>query len=586
MINKFKEKFKNFKLGTKIIVYYFLISIISLNFCIFIYQKVNGGIMTNKVSEMSFQILKTVDVNLKLLIYTVDNESKILISNLNLQNVLRNGDYGFTYKNQASINRYLTEFIQSNMFISSIYILDNDGNRYYVDKNDYKVFSLQNIKASYWYDDIQNLKGGYMVKLNGGGLFDHPNEKCISLMRIINDLENQMPIGIMIINIPEKAIDNSLKHIVSSDEAIIHIKDDNNHDIISSTDLSKYNIKENIKNHMLNNYYYSIEKVHGKSYITSYLQNEIGWTIISILPFNELSNQANVSILIILGVLLLNALLSLIGLALVSSSITKPINKLINSMKGVEAGEFRKVSINTGNDEIGKLKDVYNAMICKIENLIQQVIKDQKVKRKVELTVLQSQIKPHFLYNSFDTISSLALDNRNEEVYKLIKSLGSFYKTSLSKGKEVISIKEELQTVKSYLFIQQIRYENLFEVKMDIDERANNYRILKLVLQPLVENSIYHGIKPARRNGNLFISTSLKNDYIELVVQDDGIGISNEILKGIKNKTAGGIGLCGTMERLNIFYNGAVKFELESKIGCGTKIMIHLPIVQEENYEQ
>jgi two-component system sensor histidine kinase YesM len=586
MINKFKEEFKNFKLGTKIIVYYFVISIISLSFCIFIYQKVNGGIMISKVSDMSLQTLKTVGENLEMLIYNVDNESKILISNLNLQKTLRTYNYSFNYKDQASINRYLTEFIQSNMFISSIYIFDNNGNRYFVDKKDYKAFSLQNIKDSYWYDDIQNLKGGYMVRLNGGGLFNQPNQKFISFMRIINDLETGKPIGIMIINIPEKAISNSFKNIVSTGEAIIQIKDEYNNDILSSTDLSKYNIKENYKNEMVNNYYYSIEKVQGKSYISSYLENKLGWTIISILPFNELSNQANVSKLIILGVLLLNALLILIGLALVSSSITKPIDKLINSMKGVEAGEFKKVSINTGNDEIGKLKDVYNAMICKIENLIQQIIEDQKIKRKVELDVLQAQIKPHFLYNSFDTVSSLALDNRNEEVYKLIKSLGSFYRTSLGKGKEVISIKEELQTVKSYLYIQQIRYENLFEFKMDIDERANNYRILKLVLQPLVENSIYHGIKPTRRDGNIFISTSLQKDYIELVVQDDGIGISNKILERIKNETLGGIGLRGTMERLNIFYNGSAKFEFESKIGCGTKITIHVPIVQEENYER
>ncbi|MDP4088925.1 MAG: histidine kinase [Bacillota bacterium] len=585
MISKFKEEFKNFKLGTKVIVYYFVISIISLSFCIFIYQKVNGGIMTEKVSEMSLQTLKTVDENLELLIYNVDNESKILISNLNLQKTLRTGDYGFNYKDQASINRYLTEFIQSNMFISSIYIFDNYGNRYFVDKKDYKAFSLQNIKDSYWYDDIEKLKGGYMVRLNGGGLFNQPNQKYISFMRIFNDLETGKPIGIMIINIPEKAINNSFKNIVSSGEAIIQIKDEYNNDILSTTDLSKYNIKENIKSQMVDNYYYSIEKVQGKSYITSYLENKLRWTIISILPFNELSNQANVSKLIILGLLLLNALLILIGLAIVSSSITKPIDKLINSMKGVEAGEFKKVSIATGNDEIGKLKDVYNAMICKIESLIQQVIEDQKIKRKVELDVLQAQIKPHFLYNSFDTVSSLALDNRNEEVYLLIKSLGSFYRTSLSKGNEVISIKEELQTVKSYLIIQQIRYENLFEVKMDIDERANNYKILKLVLQPLVENSIYHGIKPARRNGNIFISTSLQDDYIELVVQDDGIGISSEMLEWIKNENNGGIGLRGTMERLNIFYNGAVRFELESKVGYGTKITIHVPIDQEASYE-
>lgn len=157
-------------------------------------------------------------------------------------------------------------------------------------------------------------------------------------------------------------------------------------------------------------------------------------------------------------------------------------------MKGVENGEFKEVNIDTGNDEIGKLKNVYNTMIYKIENLIEQIVKEQKIKRKAELDVLQSQIKPHFLYNSFDTISSLALDNRNDEVYKIIKALGNFYRTSLSNGKEVISIEEEIKTVKSYLTIQQIRYDNMFNVNISVDERANKYKILKLILQPLVEN--------------------------------------------------------------------------------------------------
>jgi two-component system sensor histidine kinase YesM len=244
------------------------------------------------------------------------------------------------------------------------------------------------------------------------------------------------------------------------------------------------------------------------------------------------------------------------------------------------------VNIETGNDEIGKLKNVYNTMICKIENLIEEIVKEQRVKRKAELDVLQSQIKPHFLYNSFDAISSLALDGRNDEVYKIIKALGNFYRMSLSNGKEVITVDEELQTVKSYLTIQQIRYDNMFTVTMDIDERISKYKILKLVLQPLIENSIYHGIKPTRKRGNIFISTSLKSDYVELVVQDDGVGISKDKLSSIQNHNIEGIGLHGTIERLNIFYNGKSKFEVKSEVGKGAKVTIYIPIEQEENNEQ
>ncbi|MGV8983134.1 sensor histidine kinase [Clostridium sp.] len=586
MRKKIMEIFKNFKIGTKIIVCYFIISVISISFSTFIYQKINNRIMTQKVGEMAVQTLQTIDSNLKILIYTVNNESKILLSNQNIQNVLKKGDENFNYNGQTTVNRNLTELIQSNMFISSVYVFDNYGNRYFVDKKAHKSFTLQDIKNSYWYNDLQKAQGGYLLKTNGGRLFDQPNQKFISIIRIINDLESQKPIGTMVINIPEEAIMASLKNITEKGDIGIMLRDENNNDILNSKDLTQYNIKESAQYEMNGNNFYHIEKVKGNNYIISYLKNDLNFTIISIVPFSEISKQSNIYMLVILGMLFLSSIMSFSGLILVSSSITKPIDKLIKSMKAVENGEFKSVNINTGNDEIGKLKNVYNTMIYKIENLIEQIRTEQKIKRKAELNVLQSQIKPHFLYNSFDAISCLALEGRNEEVYQIIKALGNFYRTSLSNGREVVTVEEELQTVKSYITIQQIRYDNLFVINMDIDEKANGYKILKLVLQPLVENSIYHGIKPTRKKGEIFISTSLKNNYVELVVRDDGAGISMDELQIIKEQNTRGIGLRGTMERLSIFYNGKSEFEVESKIGVGTKVTIHIPIDQEGKYEQ
>jgi len=470
--------------------------------------------------------------------------------------------------------------------MSSVYIFDNYGNRYFVDKKAHKSFTLQDIANSNWYDELKKAKGGYLLKIDGGGLFNQPNQKSISIIRVINDLESQKPIGTMVINIPEEAIVKSLKNITEKGDIGILLRDENNNDIIHSKDFTEYNIKESGQYEMRENHYYHIEKVKGNNYIISYLKNDLNFTIISIVPFSEISKQSNIYMLVILGMLFLSSIMSFSGLILISSSITKPIDKLIKSMRAVEKGEFKSVNIDTGNDEIGKLKNVYNTMIYKIENLIEQIKKEQKIKRKAELNVLQSQIKPHFLYNSFDAISCLALEGRNDEVYKIIKALGNFYRTSLSNGREVVTVEEELQTVISYITIQQIRYDNIFTVNMDLDEMANDYKILKLVLQPLVENSIYHGIKPTREKGEIYISTSLKNGYVELVVKDDGAGISVDELQSIKNQNTSGIGLRGTMERLNIFYNGKSKFEVESEIGVGTVVTIHIPIEQEEKNDQ
>ncbi|MFL0252653.1 sensor histidine kinase [Clostridium neuense] len=578
-MKKLIKKFKNFKIGTKIVVCYLILSVLSISFSTFIYYEINKRIMTRKVSEMALQTLQTIDSSLDVLMYTVNNESKIILSNQGLQNVLRSGYNGFNYDSQIATNRYLTEFIQSNMFISSVYIFDNYGNRYFVDKKSYKSFNLEDIKQTKWYDEIFKAKGGAIIKLNAGGLFNEPDENYVSIMRVINDLDTQKPIGTMIVNIPEEAIVNSFNNITRQGSTNILLRDENNNNIIHYNNLSEYCIEDKVQG----SHYYYIKKVKGNDYIISYLKNNLSWKVISIVPFKELSNQSNIYKTIILNMLILNGIMCLLGLILISYSITKPIDKLIKSMIGVENGEFKKVSVSTGNDEIGKLKDVYNTMICRIENLIEQIVKEQKIKRKAELDVLQSQIKPHFLYNSFDAISCLALDGRNNEVYEIIKALGNFYRTSLSNGREVIYIREELQTVKSYLTIQQIRYDNMFSVHMDIDKRANEYKILRLVLQPLIENAIYHGIKPTRRGGNIFVRTLLKKDCIELVVEDDGVGMSTDTLINIQEHNAGGIGLHGTMERLNIFYNSKSNFQVESKLGKGTKVTICIPIGEEGN---
>lgn len=585
MRNKIVEKFKELKIGTKIIVCYFIISVISITFSTIIYQKINERIMTKKVSEIALQTLQTIDNNLNLLVYTVNNESKILISNQGLQEILRNEDKGFDYYNQIKINRNLTEFIQSNKIISSIYIFDNYGNRYFVDKKTFKSFGLCDIKNSSWYNELQEAQGGYIVKLTGKELFNQTDQRYVSIARVINDLDTQKPIGTMIINISEEEIVNCFKNIMVNSDTTIQLKNENNKDIIHSKGLSEYSNNKNFENKKAGDNYYSIQRVKGKDYITSYLKNNLNWTIISVIPYNEISNQLNIYMVAVIAMLILNGIMSFSGLILTSSGITRPIDKLIKSMEGVEKGDFRRVNIETGNDEIGKLKNVYNTMIFKIENLIEQIVKEQKIKRKAELDVLQSQIKPHFLYNSFDAISSLSLDNRNDEVYKIIKALGNFYRTSLSNGKEVIYIEEELQTVKSYITIMQIRYNNMFSVSMDIDKRASKYKILKLILQPLVENSIYHGIKPKKARGNIFVGISLKDDYVEIIVFDDGVGMSNETLKTINDGITKGIGLKGTMERLFIFYNGKSKFEVRSKKGEGTKVIIHIPLEQEENCE-
>lgn len=215
------------------------------------------------------------------------------------------------------------------------------------------------------------------------------------------------------------------------------------------------------------------------------------------------------------------------------------------------------------------------------------VIEEQKIIRKAELYTFQAQIKPHFLYNTLDSINSLALSNGNNDVSELVEALANYYRTSVSKGKEIITIKEEVKMVENYLKIQKVRYPDMFDVYYEVDEECSSYEIPKLVLQPLVENALYHGIRAGRKKGTIKIEAHLNNDEVELSIEDDGIGMSEEkvesIMNGKNDDFNNSFGLKGTFERIKIYCGNDKACRIVSREGRGTKIFLWIKNRQKED---
>lgn len=584
IINRVKSKFLDFRISTKISLYYFLLLVLSTAISSLLYQKIYSDIIYAKVSSVSIQTLDTITSNIYSLVDTVNTYSKIILFDWDVQELLANETENYSYDMQRKIYEKVMGIVNYTPLISSIYIYDNAGNMYFTQKSADSALVLSNITETNWYKEAVDNKGEYILRLNAG-IENKPSQKgdYVSFIRIINDISTQKSIGTLIINIPVESIVKSYRQIVTKYGIDILLKDEKNNDITKYENLKNFDINKLIENSVKNRNESSVQKAYGTDYIMSYLvMPKYNWKIISIMPFNALSKESAIFSLITFIVVLLNGLLLFFGVLFISRSITTPVNKLLKSMKGVEKGLFKKVELNIGNDEIGKLKDGYNMMICEIEKLINRIVEEQKVKRKAELDILQAQIKPHFLYNTFDAISSLALSGRNEEVYKVVKALGNYYRTSLSKGNEVITIIEEIETVRSYLSIQKIRYGDIFSMKWDIDERANKYKILKLVLQPLVENALYHGIKPKGESGIISVATKYTDERLELMVEDDGVGISEatiqRIMSGEKYEVKSGFGLRGTIERLRIFYGVDDVIKIENENGSGTRVTITIPL--------
>lgn len=290
----------------------------------------------------------------------------------------------------------------------------------------------------------------------------------------------------------------------------------------------------------------------------------------------------------------LMAMVIILGLTIflsyyVPRSITKPFQELSHVTDQIAKGDLTvRANINTGV-EATMLSDSMNTMIDKINELLEQVKTEQVRLRKAEFELLQAQINPHFLYNTLDAIIWLAEAGEQKKVVSMVKNLSDFFRTSLNRGKEVNSIREEILHVKSYLEIQQVRYQDILSYDIDVPEELEKYSIPKITVQPLVENALYHGIKNKRGMGHIRVWGVPEEDCFELRVKDDGIGISPERLlqvqDGIRNKVLTGkdfYGLYNVNERIRLSFGEEYGINISSEMGEGTLVCIRLPYVVNE----
>ena len=271
-------------------------------------------------------------------------------------------------------------------------------------------------------------------------------------------------------------------------------------------------------------------------------------------------------------------------------SITRPIRKLSEVTDQVAKGDLTVRSDVRSGAEVSVLSDSLNTMIDKIDELLEQVKKEQIRLRKAEFELLQSQINPHFLYNTLDAIVWLAEAGEQKKVVSMVGSLSDFFRTSLNQGKDIITIKEELQHSRSYLEIQQMRYQDILNYEIHVPEELHRYLIPKITIQPLVENALYHGIKNKRGLGRIVISGRKEEDFLILQIEDNGIGMRKERLDQVKEGMNQKIptekdiyGLYNVNERIRLNFGEKYGISIESTYGEGTVVSIILPYVDHKS---
>ena len=269
---------------------------------------------------------------------------------------------------------------------------------------------------------------------------------------------------------------------------------------------------------------------------------------------------------------------------LVTDSITKPIRMLCDKTAMVAKGDFTTRTTCENHDELSILTDSFNDMTFKLEQQVKSIRLEQENLRHMESKLLQTQINPHFLYNTLDTIIWLIEGEKNKEAIDIVVSLSEFFRIVVSKGKDFITIREEEIHIKSYLEIQQSRYKDILDYEIIIPEELYRYQILKLTLQPLIENSLYHGIKMLRARGKITITGEIMDETICFHVIDNGIGMSEEELNALRNeieipgsKQSSGFGLANVNKRIKLNYGSRYGLNIYSKKGEGTDIIIKIP---------
>ncbi|MDD2972213.1 MAG: sensor histidine kinase [Lachnospiraceae bacterium] len=271
--------------------------------------------------------------------------------------------------------------------------------------------------------------------------------------------------------------------------------------------------------------------------------------------------------------------------------ITDPIEELCRSTSEVARGNFAvQVHVESG-DELETLAESFNSMVGEISDLVEDIKVEQNNLRATELKLLQAQINPHFLYNTLDTIIWLSEDNQKEQVTSMVSSLSDFFRTTLSKGKDYITIQEEESHIKSYLEIQQFRYRDIMSYEIAFEEELLMNMILKLTLQPIVENALYHGIKNKRGLGKITVTGKKQGELIQFTVKDDGIGMNPQTLERLRRIVKGeivddiqhGFGMANVQQRIELNYGIEYGIHIESTYGEGTVVTVTIPCITNEN---
>ena len=485
--------------------------------------------------------------------------------------------------------------IKSNFLIKNAVLFSNDG-KYFNDIGFYKENH-----SIYNYSYFKKLSESHGENIWISSHIDNydpmtGSQNVITLAKkilLVSGHDMADTIGYLIINIRENDLNKLMYTYGNNSENIIMVSPSAG--IISHSDKKLIGTPFDLtpaKGNSSGTYFNIIDN---KECLVTYSKlQKTGWYLIAAIDSAAILRESRNLMYLTVTVTVVLFLFFILIILLLSKRISKPIKNLSRQMRKVENGDFN-ISFNENADilEVDNLTKGFNVMVYKLNNLINDVynaeIKEKQLEaavKQAELEALQQQINPHFLYNTLDCINWMASLEGNDSVSNMVMALGNYFRSSVHRGKNFVTVEAEVQNIKDYLYIQSMRSGFRFKSEINVEPDMLKCFTMKLLLQPIVENAIVHGLEPKHSSGTIKIDIYKKNEHIEFCIEDDGVGMSktelDSFLKSLTEKVKNSIGLRNVLERLTLYFGENHTYSIQSQEGKGTKIVITIPCIYTE----
>ncbi|TBL75408.1 sensor histidine kinase [Paenibacillus thalictri] len=558
----------------------------------FSYYK-SSQVVQDQVCRTILENLSQVNYSLNYFVKDIEQLTMYIYSSRDIQDVLskeHQRPLAEKYQDEKKIADILETFLGFKNWDIAIYLLGENGDRY---------FTGELLPGQY---DDYNPNWGLFRKMRlaqGNVVWDtHYNMKktddfgiVLSSGRQLKKIGTNQPLGYIVLDIMESGLADKYNKARLQPGGQVFLLDASGY-IISSTP-SKHQVGTKLAEPYVEQVlegskgFFKQMKVNGEPSMIIYDTSEVtGFKLVSVVPSAVLTKESTSIRSVTIWAMAIGAAVACWLAYVLAVTITTPLRKLRALMRQVESGNMNVAFPSKYKDEVGQLGHSFNTMLQRIKQLIDEVYNKQLMVQEAEIKAIQAQFNPHFLYNALDSINWMARIHKLDNISRTVIALGELLRFSIRKGQSYVSVRDDMQQIRNFLFIQKMRYGDKFEAEIDISPEVERLYTLKLLLQPVVENAITHGLEMKKGKGRLVISGERTGDHVRFTIQDDGVGMPADVVTHIaggrfmsSNEQKTGIGLGNLKKRLELYFGREGRLDITSEPGQGTKVVIEIPVM-------